>query len=285
MSTENIWGTKDVTSAKGKGDENFPVGSFLIAKQHRPVVHTYYNFARVTDDMVDTSELTPPEKIARLRGMASVIRGELEAPPFRADAQTAVKLRASLLERKIPLEVATDLTEAFCMDAEKNRYQSWDELLHYCQYSANPVGRFLLHLHGEAQDAFAPGDALSSALQVLNHIQDAAQDLKSLDRCYIPLPWLAEEQCSIEDLQLARCKPGLRRVFNRMLDGVDALNREARILPQLIQDRRMRMEAAVIVQLSHTLARHLRNKDPIAGRVSLTKWDGIKALAYSARHF
>nr|WP_294917824.1 squalene/phytoene synthase family protein [uncultured Neokomagataea sp.] len=283
MNQDTIWGKKDVTSTKRKGDENFPVGSFLIAKQHRPIVHTYYNFARVTDDMVDTAELTPAEKIARLRGMASVIRGEIEAP-LRADAQTAVKLRAALLERKIPLEVATDLTEAFCIDAEKTRYQSWDELLHYCTYSANPVGRFLLHLHGESQDAFAAGDALSSALQVLNHLQDVTNDLKILDRCYVPLPWLEDEKCTIQDLSLARSKPGIRRVFDRMLDGVDALNREARILPQLVQDRRMRMEAAVIVQLSHSLAQNLRKKDPIAERVSLSKINGLQALMYSVRH-
>ncbi|GBR52608.1 phytoene synthase [Neokomagataea thailandica NBRC 106555] len=283
MSNDSIWGDKDVTSAKGKGDENFPVGSLLIAKRHRPVVYTYYNFARVTDDMVDTTELKPAEKIARLRGMASIIRGEVEAP-LRADLQTAAKLRTALIERKIPLEVATDLTEAFCIDAEKNRYNTWEELLHYCRYSANPVGRFLLHLHGEIAEAFAPGDALSSALQVLNHIQDAADDLKILDRCYIPLPWLAEEGVTIDDLRLVRSKPGLRRVFNRLLDEVDALNREARILPHLIQDRRMRLEAAVIVQLSHALAHHLRFNDPIEGRVSLTKKDGLKALIFSSKY-
>ena len=282
--TEDIWGTKDVTSDKGKTDENFPVGSLLISRHLRPYVHTYYNFARVADDMVDTSELTPQQKIARLRGMAAVIRGELQAPQ-RADAQTAVKLRDVLLKTSVPLETATDLLEAFCMDAEKTRYESWQELLHYCRYSANPVGRFLLLLHAEGHETLAPSDALCSALQVINHLQDAAKDLQVLDRCYIPLPWLKEEGVTIDDLRLVRSKPGLRRVFDRMLDGVDALNREARGLPMLIRDRRMRLEAAVIVELSHILAKRLRRQDPVAERVALTKADGAKALLLAMRYW
>jgi len=282
--TEDIWGTKDVTSAKGKTDENFPVGSLLISRRLRPYVHTYYNFARVADDMVDTPDLTPQQKIARLKGMAAVIRGEIQAPQ-RADAQTAVKLREVLLKTGVPLETATDLLEAFCMDAEKTRYESWQELLHYCRYSANPVGRFLLLLHAEGQETLAPSDALCSALQVINHLQDASEDLKTLDRCYIPLPWLEEEGVTLDDLRLVRSKPGLRRVFDRMLDGVDTLNREARGLPMLIKDRRMRLEAAVIVELSHILTRKLRRQDPVAERVSLTKSDGAKALLLAMRYF
>ncbi|GBR71748.1 squalene synthase HpnC [Gluconobacter kanchanaburiensis] len=282
--TDTLWGTKDVTSAKDKADENFPVGSFLIAPRLRPYVHTYYNFARVADDMVDTTELTPPEKIARLKGMAGVIRGEIEAPQ-RADAQTAVKLREVLTRTGVPLETATDLLDAFCMDAEKSRYESWGELLHYCCYSANPVGHFLLLLHGEAAETLAPSDALCSALQIVNHLQDVASDLKVLDRCYVPRLWMEEEGVSVDDLRLVRSKPGVRRVFNRMLDGVDALNRQARVLPYLIQDRRMRLEAAVIVELCHILTARLRRQDPLLERVSLTKMDGARALFRSMRHF
>ncbi|EHH68284.1 squalene synthase HpnC [Gluconobacter morbifer] len=282
--TEDIWGTKDVTSEKGKADENFPVGSLLISRRLRPYVHTYYNFARVADDMVDTTELTPTQKIARLQGMAAVIRGEITAPP-RADAQTAARLREVLLKTGVPLDTATDLTVAFCMDAEKNRYDSWEELMHYCRYSANPVGRFLLLLHGESAETLGPSDALCSALQVVNHLQDVAEDLRVMDRCYVPLPWLEQAGVSIDDLRLARSKPGVRKVFDRMLDGVDALNREARVLPLLIRDRRMRLEAAVIVELCEILTRRLRRQDPIAERVALTKADGIKALAKAFRFF
>lgn len=283
MNDASVWGVKDVTSAKGAADENFPVGSFLISRRMRPHVHAYYNFARVIDDMVDNADLTSAQKIARLRAMGEVIRGEREAPQ-RADAQTAVTLRRHLLETRVPLETATDLIEAFCIDAVKNRYETWEELLHYCRYSANPVGHFLLRLHGEDEDTLAPSDALCSALQVLNHLQDAASDLKVLDRCYLPQPWLAEEGVRTEDVLLVRSKPGLKRVFDRLLDRVDELNAQARRLPDLVRDRRMRLESAVIVALSHRLAERLRHEDPIADRVKPTRGDGLRALAWSARY-
>ncbi|GAN53481.1 squalene synthase HpnC [Tanticharoenia sakaeratensis] len=277
-----IWGAADVTSAKGAGDENFPVGSLLIAKAMRPHVHAYYAFARAVDDMADNTRLSPQAKIARLEGMAGVIRGELEAPP-RADAQTAATLRVHLLETGVPFETATDLTVAFCRDAVKTRYDSWDELVDYCRYSANPVGHFLLRLHGEPTRTLAPSDALCTALQILNHLQDASDDLRILDRCYIPRPWLAEEGVTVDDLRLVRAKPGLRRVFDRILDGVDRFNRDARALPGMIRDRRMRLEAAVIVNLAHRLAARLRREDPVAGRVELSKSDKIAALGAALR--
>lgn len=277
------WGDRDVTSTKGASDENFPVGSLLIARRLRPYVHRYYAFARVIDDMVDNDRLTGEQKIARLRAMAAVVRGEREAPS-RADAQTAVALRSVFLETGVPIETATDLTIAFCRDAVKNRYDSWGELLDYCRYSANPVGHFLLKLHGEDEDTLGPSDALCSALQVLNHLQDAAEDLKALDRCYLPLPWLAQEGVSVDDLRLTRSKPGLRRVFDRLLDEVDRLHEEARRLPHLVRDRRMRLESAVIVGLSHRLAARLRREDPVAGRVKLLKSDGVAALCQSLRY-
>ncbi|AQS89378.1 squalene synthase HpnC [Neoasaia chiangmaiensis] len=282
MPVASVWGQADVTSDKGAGDENFPVGTVLIGRRYRAPIHAYYNFARVIDDMVDNTRLTPDAKIVRLRAMGEVIRGEREAP-MRADAQTAVTLRQVLLQTGVPLETATDLIKAFCQDAVKSRYDSWEELLDYCRYSANPVGHFLLKLHGEDDDTLPPSDALCSALQVLNHLQDASKDLRTLDRCYLPRPWLAEEGVTIDDLRLARSKPGLRRVFDRLLDRTDELNAEARRLPNLIRNRRMRIYAAVIVELSHRLAARLRREDPVAGRVRLRADDGIRALAWSAR--
>nr|WP_227003296.1 squalene synthase HpnC [Kozakia baliensis] len=277
-----VWGREDVTSTKGAGDENFPVGTLMIARKQRGHVYAYYNFARVIDDMVDNDKLTPASKIARLRGMEAVIRGECDAPS-RADAQTAVTLRRHLLETGVPLDTATDLIEAFCQDAVKGRYESWEELLDYCRYSANPVGRFLLLLHGEREDTIPPSDALCSALQVLNHLQDVTSDLKVLDRCYLPQNWLQEEGVSMKDVLLARSKPGLRMVFDRLLDEVDRLNEQALELPRRIRDRRMRVYSAVIVALSHRLAARLRREDPVAGRVKLTRLDALRALAWGAR--
>lgn len=283
MEMASIWGAADVTSRKGMKDENFPVGSILIAPVLRPAVHAYYRFARVADDMVDNASLSAEEKITRLEALRDVLEGR-RAGIDRADVQSAVILRERLLERGLPLEVASDLITAFSLDARKNRYENWSELVHYCRYSANPVGRFLLLLHGEGAQTFAPSDSLCTALQILNHLQDMGSDLKLLDRCYLPLPWLAEVGIGIEDLRLARCRPGVRLVIDRILAHVDALNEQAGPLIPLIRNRRMRLEAAVIWDLCCRLTERLYQQDPLAERVVLSKADIARATMTASRY-
>ncbi len=276
------WGS-DVSSGKGKADENFPVGSLLIARRLRPHVHAYYDFARAIDDIADDAGLPPDEKIARLDAMQAVLLGDRDGTD-RADVASAVRLRASLAETGITPARGTDLIVAFRQDAVKHRYADWDELVAYCRYSANPVGLYLLDLHGEGTATHASSDALCTALQVLNHLQDCRADLDALDRCYLPDAWLAAEGESVDAVRRERTGAGLRRVLDRALDAVDGLNREATRLPGLIADRRMRLEAAVIVGVSHRLARRLRTGDPLAGRVKPSRGDLGRSLLAALRH-
>lgn len=281
--------TPDVASGKGRNDENFPVGSRLISAAHRPHVHAYYGFARAIDDIADNNLLPPQAKIDRLDAMQAALLGDVPAGgglPDGLDAGErahAQRLRASLAVTGIDPSTATDLIVAFRQDAVKHRYESWDELVEYCRYSANPVGRYLLALHGEGPASLPASDALCTALQVLNHLQDGADDLATLDRCYIPLPWLAAEGLDVTVLQGERGTAGFRRVLDRLLDEVDRLNRQASRLPGLVSDRRMRLEAAVIVGLSHRLAARLRREDPLAGRVKLRRTDAARSLLGAAR--
>ncbi len=274
----------EVASGKGRQDENFPVGSLLIDRRHRPHVHAYYGFARAIDDIADNNLLSPDDKIARLDAMeAAVLGGAATEAAHPAELAHAVRLRASLALTGVPASTATDLIVAFRQDAVQPRYQSWDQLAWYCRYSANPVGRYLLALHGEGEVPLAASDALCTALQVLNHLQDCADDLATLDRCYIPLPWLAEAGLDETVLRATATPPALRRVLDRLLDEVDGLNRAAAGLPGLVADRRMRLEAAVIVRLSHRLAARLRRADPLAGRVKLHRIDVARSLLGAAR--
>ena len=87
----------------------------------------------------------------------------------------------------------------------------------YCRYSAAPVGRYVLDLHGEDRATWEPSDALCASLQVLNHLQDCAKDLRDLDRCYIPQDWLTEAGLSTDDVARPETVPSLRAVFDRML--------------------------------------------------------------------
>ncbi len=276
----------DVSSGKGSSDENFPVGSALIASRLRPHVHAFYAFARAVDDIADNAVLPAGQKLARLDAMEAVLLGRVEGcdGAGRREVASAVRLRASLAETGITAARGTDLLVAFRQDAVKTRYADWGELVEYCRYSANPVGLYLLDLHGEHDRSHPASDALCTALQVLNHLQDCGDDLRTLDRCYLPQDWLRQAGEDVDAVRWERTGRGLRRVLDRCLDQVDRLNRMAAGLPGLVADRRMRLEAAVIVSLSHRLARRLRREDPLAGRVRLRGGDAGRSLVSALRH-
>lgn len=271
-------GSVETWSGKDRGDENFPVGSVLIAPRLRPHVHAFYDFARNGDDIADSATLAPDDKVARLDLMEDVLLGR-----GVAGAPSAVRLCASLAEIGVTPRHATDLLVAFRRDATKRRYADWDELYDYCRFSAMPVGRHVLDLHGEGAETHAPSDALCTSLQVLNHLQDCAKDLAALDRCYLPADLLARHGASVDDVRAPAATPGLRRVLDALLDEVDALNRAARDLPRRVRDRRLRVETAVIVELAHRLARRLRAGDPLAQRIKLSKPDVARSAAAALR--
>jgi farnesyl-diphosphate farnesyltransferase len=265
-------------SGKDRADENFPVGSALIARRLRPHVHAFYAFARNADDIADSAELAAGDKLHRLGVMADVLVGRRAG-----GSPSATALRASLRATGLAPRHSLDLLTAFSRDATKLRYATWDELAEYCRYSAMPVGRHVLDLHGERTDTWAPSDALCTALQVLNHMQDCKQDLLALDRCYLPLDLLAAHGATVDDARGPAASPGLRRVLDRLLDRCDALNVAAMELPRRVRDRRLRLETGVIVGLSRRLAARLRRHDPVAHRVRLTKADALASVAAALR--
>jgi hydroxysqualene synthase len=259
----------ETPSGKGAADENFPVGSFLIARSLRPHVAAYYAFARAIDDIADNPELSRSAKLERLDAMDRALRdGTRETDPDFAKAHA---LRRCLLDTGIDFAHASDLVSAFKQDAVKGRYRDWAELMDYCNRSAAPVGRFLLELHGEDRRHFAWSDALCNALQVINHLQDCAQDYSRLDRVYLPSDWLSQEGETVEALARPRARPGLRRVIDRCLAGTRELLRQADMLPAALKSRRLAMESAVIVKVAHRLVDELARRDPLAERVELTR--------------
>jgi farnesyl-diphosphate farnesyltransferase len=266
-------------SGKGRTDENFPVGSMLIRPALRPHVHAFYAFARNADDIADSPELAAGDKLDRLQVMEDVLlaRSDHGSP-------SGLGLRASLAATGVTSQHALDLLGAFRQDATKRRYASWTELHDYCRLSAMPVGRHVLDLHGEDPATHIPSDPLCAALQVLNHLQDGGKDLVALDRCYLPDDQLAAEGAAVQDLVGPAETPGLRRVFDSLLDEVDRLNAEAADLPRRVKDRRLRLECAVILGLSRRLARRLRAGDPVAGRVKLLKQDVAGSLVAALRY-
>jgi hydroxysqualene synthase len=257
--------TVETPSGKGAGDENFPVGSWLLPRALRPQVASYYAFARAIDDIADNPALAPEDKIERLEGFAAALNGQTRDPAFAK----GIMLRASLNARGIPLRHGLDLISAFKQDAVKARYNTWAELVDYCDRSASPVGRFLCDLHGEDRALYPLSDALCNALQVINHLQDCAKDYAELERVYLPLDWLAAEGSDVQELSNSAATPAMRRVLNRCLDGVAALLVDARKLPGAMRHRRLAAETVVIVAVAERLTQRLRAHDPLAVRVEL----------------
>lgn len=268
----------ETPSGKGAADENFPVGSFLLPKRLRPHVATYYAFARAIDDIADNPDTPPQDKIARLNAMDDALLGRTANPGPEVAKATA--LRASMLETNVNLAHASDLISAFRQDAIKSRYNNWEELIDYCMRSASPVGRYLLELHGEDKAHFEYSDALCNALQVINHLQDCADDLKTMDRCYLPLDWCAEAGAKVDMLRETASPAPLRAVQMRCLDGTEALLQVADKLPGALKSRSLAMESGVIVSIAWKLVEKLRREDPVATRVELSKpmfaWRGLK---------
>jgi farnesyl-diphosphate farnesyltransferase len=265
----------ETPSGKWRSSENFPVGSFLIRRDLRVHVHAFYRFARNADDIADNPAFTADDKIARLDRMAAILDGA-----SAEDSPAAAAMRASLLETGLTAQHCHDVLHAFRLDAVKLRYRDWDDLMGYCRYSASPVGRQLLDLHGEGRVTWPASDALCSALQVLNHLQDCADDYRRLDRVYLPLEDLAAERTGADALAAGVSSPGFRRVLDHLLDRTAELVELARGLPPLVASRGLRWESAVIVELAGRLLRRLRHGDPVAGRITLSKSDFLAAFAF-----
>lgn len=272
----------ETPSGKTAKDENFPVGSKLLASRKRPHVAAYYAFARAIDDIADNPELEPDDKILRLKAMGEALEtGDGDAAAFG----TAHRLRASLLETGVSFAHALDLIVAFKHDARMTNTGDWLALLDYCRFSAAPVGRYLLDLHGESRTLWPAVDALCSALQVLNHLQDCAKDYRDLGRVYLPADWMRQEGAALDDLTRPATTPALRRVIDHCLDGVDELLALARLFPRRLDDRRLATESAVIVALACRLAKRLRSGDPLAARVGLTRADFVACGAQGVASF
>ncbi len=265
----------ETPSGKGAADENFPVGSFLLPRTLRPHVAVYYAFARAIDDVADNPHLPAGEKIARLEGFARAVRGESDDPAYAK----AHAIRRSNQQTGVSDKHCLDLISAFKQDAVKGRYESWDELIDYCDRSASPVGRYLLDLHGEDTAGYARSDALCNALQVINHLQDCADDYAGMDRVYLPQAWLREAGAATGDLAGPVTTPGLRRVMDQCLDGVEALLRDARRLPGVLTSRRLALESAVIIRIAERLTLRLMREDPIATRVELSRPAAMRCAA------
>jgi phytoene/squalene synthetase len=143
--------------------------------------------------------------------------------------------------------------------------------MNYCSYSAMPVGRYVLDVHGEDRAVWPANDALCAALQVINHLQDCKKDYQSLNRVYIPEDALAAAGARIEDIGRDTATPALRRCLTGLTERTDKLLDISAPFSARIKDFRLAMEVAVIQSLARRLVSLLLRRDPLSERVHLGK--------------
>jgi squalene synthase HpnC len=260
----------ELRSGKGHRDENFPVASLLVAAKYRAPILAFYRFARLADDVADHPDLPPPQKLALLDSLEASLLGKSHSEP------EGVALRGALVERGLGPQHALDLLKAFRLDVTRSRYDTWDELIDYCRYSAMPVGRFVLDVHGQSQATWPASDAICAALQINNHLQDCGQDYRDLDRVYLPLDALDAAGTSVEALAdtsasvaLRACLAGLAKRTRDLLDG-------GKDLPMQISDARLAIEIRATIDLAYAINDLLLTRDPLSEPVHLARSEMLR---------
>jgi squalene synthase HpnC len=169
--------------------ENFPVASVLLPRRLVPAVEAIYAFARSADDLADEGDASAAERLAALAAYEAQLDCIARGEP--ADDAMFVRLADVIAQFALPMAPFYDLLCAFKQDVVTSRYANFDLLLDYCRRSANPVGRLMLTLYRAADERnVRDSDAICSALQLINFLQDVAIDIKK-ERIYLPLDDLA----------------------------------------------------------------------------------------------
>ena len=176
--------------------ENFPVASIFLPRALRRAVVNIYRFARSADDLADEGRATPDERIAALEAYRAALHAlgaqqRLAAPQSSGLARIFDPLALTIKRHQLPLTPFLNLISAFEQDVRIHRYPDYRSLEDYCSRSANPVGRLMLHLFGVGEpDAITQSDAICTALQLINILQDVGSDVRR-GRIYLPQAELA----------------------------------------------------------------------------------------------
>ena len=206
--------------AERAAGENFPVALKILPTSRRRHLMAAYRFARTTDDIGD--QAPPGQRLALLDDLEADLRrlyaGQDGAPGQGADgaeprSQVVRGLGPAVAECAIPMQPFLDLIEANRQDQVVSRYPAFDDLLGYCRLSANPVGRIVLYVFGcFTQPRAELSDSICTALQLAEHWQDVAEDLRA-GRIYLPGEDLDAYGCTEQDLAQASAPPKVRELM------------------------------------------------------------------------
>ena len=260
--------------------ENFPVASKLLPAALRDPVSAIYAFARIADDIADEGDFSPQQRLDSLeqhgQELERALAGETDvAPVFIAAAD-------SIVRHKLDKQHFHDLLTAFGMDISTHRYASFAEILTYCRYSANPVGRLLIQLAGKDNLINQQySDAICTALQLINFQQDIEQDLLENDRIYLPQDEMQAAGIDEQQLKDRVNNPVLLAFMRKQYLRADKMLLSGYPLVHVLGGR-LGLEIRVTVLSAHRVARRLTQQKDIYSRPRLGKLDwlmiGLQAL-------
>jgi squalene synthase HpnC len=253
--------------------ENFPVASWFLPRRLRDPVAALYAFARTADDIADQGHLSKPERLERLAAMETALHGLQGAGPPLYPA-----LADAIARHRLPLAPLHDLLSACRQDLEQTRYANFGELMHYCRRSANPVGRLLLQLTGSASACnIVLSDAVCSALQLLNFLQDIAPDYRNNRRIYLPQDEMLRFGVTERDIAESRNSPQLSALFRFQLQRSARLLRSGSPLGRRLGGR-FGFELRLIILSAARVLEKLHNQQDIFAAPRLHGFDRIRIM-------
>jgi squalene synthase HpnC len=259
--------------------ENFPVASLLVPREQRRYVYAIYAFARIADDYADEPGLTLAERVDSLsvwdEQLTDAYRGHANHPVFVALRETADRF-------EIPIDLFQRLLKAFRSDVTTHRYESIDDVLAYCENSANPIGRLILLLFNYRSETMMEySDSICTALQLTNFWQDVAVDLEK-DRVYIPLDDIREFGYSEEELLNLHCSQSFKDLMCYEVERTEQIFDDGRPLlrsvgPDLRRELRLTWKGGmrILKKIQHN------GFDVLSQRPSLSTWDKTVLLLSS----
>ncbi|MDH5601947.1 MAG: squalene synthase HpnC [Gammaproteobacteria bacterium] len=252
--------------------ENFPVASRLLPKDLRKPIAVIYTFARRADDYADEGELTDDERINALNDFSSKLE-QIEQGEF-VDDSTFIALADVIQQHNLPLSLFHDLLTAFKMDVSKTRYTNFGEVMEYCRYSANPVGRLLLYLNNAASPQnLGMSDAICSALQLTNFLQDISQDIEENDRIYIPRDEMEQFGVTENDIRNKITNQATRKLIEYQIRRTLKLMQAGAPLGKVLKGR-MGLELRLTIMGGSRILYKLNQQfDNVFSRPRLSKWD------------
>jgi len=262
--------------------ENFPVASKLLPAHMRRPFAAVYAYSRHVDDLADEGDAT-----AQQRFEALVDYGQQLDRALAGHGTDDKILQANvdvIRQHNIPVSLYHDLITAFKQDVEQKRYATHADVLQYCRYSANPVGRILLHLAGEASEQnLRDSDDVCSALQLINFLQDMQQDYHELGRIYLPQADMDELGVSENHLRDRLSDAAMQQLFKRELHRAETLILRGAGLGWRLRGR-FGLEIRLIISGGLRILHHLKQlQTDVFERPRLRKLDGLWMLWFAFR--